>query len=274
MKRVVASSRRQWLYEVIFEHDTLQGRAFDVGLLLAVLTSVVVVMLESVASVNARYGQALFFAEWFFTGLFTVEYALRIYAAPRRLRYARSFFGVIDLVAVLPTYLSLAIAGAQQLLVIRIVRLLRVFRVLKMTEYRTEAEALRVALSKSWPKIVVFLGTVLTVVVIAGTAMHFVEGPEHGFDDIPQSMYWAIVTMTTVGYGDIAPGTTLGRGIASFIMILGYGIIAVPTGIVTASMVQNAAPTRSTLSCPSCDLDDHQSDASHCRVCGERLIEP
>jgi voltage-gated potassium channel len=269
VSEATTTSARDWLYVLIFEHDTWEGKVFDVALLVAVLSSVIIVILESVVAFRMQHGGVLRGAEWVFTALFTLEYALRVYAAPRRLRYVTSFFGLIDLVAILPTYVSLFAPGAQELLVIRIFRLLRTFRVLKLAEYRTEAEALRAALSASLPKIVVFIGTVLSVVVITGAAMHLVEGPAHGFDDIPRSMYWAIVTMTTVGYGDIAPGTTVGRGIASFIMVLGYGIIAVPTGIVSAEMVRHARGPGQT--CDACGLGDHQSDASHCRGCGERL---
>ncbi|MEM1030021.1 MAG: ion transporter [Myxococcota bacterium] len=261
---------RDNIYDVIFEHETWAGKAFDVALLVAVLLSVVVVILESVSAVRLAYGGALRAAEWMFTVIFTFEYALRLYAAPSRLRYATSFFGVIDLVAVVPTYVSLFVPGAQQLLVIRIFRLLRTFRVLKLVQYRSEAEALRAALGASLPKIVVFVGAVLSVVVITGATMHLIEGPEHGFDDIPRSMYWAIVTMTTVGYGDIAPGTTLGRGIASFIMILGYGVIAVPTGIVSAEMARQM-PEVLSRTCRACGCEDHQSDAAFCRQCGAAL---
>ncbi|MEM9693375.1 MAG: ion transporter [Myxococcota bacterium] len=261
---------RERIYTVIFEHDTKAGKAFDVALLVAVMLSVVVVILESVRAVHDMYGGALRALEWVLTALFTLEYGLRLYAAPSRLRYATSFFGVVDLVAVVPAYVSLFVPGAQQFLVVRIFRLLRTFRVLKLVRYRTEADALQAALAASLPKIVVFVGTVLSVVVITGAAMHLVEGPQHGFEDIPRSMYWAIVTMTTVGYGDIAPATTLGRGIASFIMILGYGIIAVPTGIVSAEIARHS-PESTTPPCPSCGAVDHQADALHCRRCGARL---
>lgn len=272
MKRVTADSPRTWLYQVIFKHNTREGRLFDVALIWAVMLSVVVVILESVTSIRARFHDLLLIAEWVFTIVFTIEYGLRLYSARRRWRYALSFFGIIDLIAILPTYLSLLIPGTQTLVVVRIFRTLRVFRVLKLSEYRAEAKALRKALGASTPKIVVFLGSVLSVVVIAGAIMYLIEGPEHGFADIPRSMYWAVVTMTTVGYGDIAPQTTLGRGIASFIMILGYGIIAVPTGIVSAELTRKPKKNKPrTPSCERCALAGHAPDAQYCRVCGERL---
>ena len=239
---------------------------------MAVLCSVLAAVLESVADIRARHGTALRAAEWICTLLFTVEYGLRLYSARRPARYALSFFGIVDLVSILPTYLSIMMPGAQGLLVVRALRLLRAFRVLKLAQYRSEEDALMRAIRASAPKIVVFVGTVLAVVVITGTAMHLVEGPENGFDDIPKSMYWAIVTMTTVGYGDIAPRTALGRGIASAIMILGYGIIAVPTGIVSAEVAKHGPSSgHSPRRCGQCDLAGHQPDARHCRGCGAPL---
>jgi voltage-gated potassium channel len=258
------------LYRVIFEHDTYAGKAFDLALLAAIALSVTAVMLESVPEVRRRHGRALFAAEWAFTLLFTVEYVLRLFCLRRPLRYALSFYGIVDLLAVVPTYVGLFVTGAHELLVIRALRLLRIFRVLKMGEYLSEAGILRAALRRSRPKITVFLVTVLTLVLIVGAAMHLVEGPENGFTSIPISVYWAIVTLTTVGYGDIAPRTGLGRLLASAVMIVGYGIIAVPTGIVTAELVRGAPGSRALdpRRCPGCDAGGHDADARHCKHCG------
>jgi voltage-gated potassium channel len=272
-EEVPLSPRRARLHEIIFEADTPAGKAFDVALLLTIALSVAVVMLESVTPISERYGRLLYLAEWFFTILFTVEYALRLTCVRYPLRYARSFFGIIDLLAILPTYLSLLIPGAQSLLVIRVFRLLRIFRIFKLTRYLGEARTLMVALRASRHKIVVFLGGVLSIVTIMGAFMYLIEGPEAGFTSIPRGVYWAIVTMTTVGYGDIAPRTVLGQTLAAFVMILGYAIIAVPTGIVSAELVQAArdAVARNTQACPGCGAEGHDRDASHCKRCGSRL---
>jgi len=262
-------SLRKRTYEIIFRADSAVGKAFDEILLVAILSSVVVVMLESVSSINQDHHDLLYILEWTFTILFTVEYILRLYSAPRRFRYARSFFGIIDLLAIIPTYLSLVFTGAQMLLVIRILRLLRIFRIFKLTRYLGEAHALRTALAYSRYKISVFLTAVLSTVVIIGALMHLIEGEASGFTSIPRSIYWAIVTMTTVGYGDIAPQTTLGQSLAAFLMIVGYGVIAVPTGIVTAEMMlhKNVAARK----CPRCGFPDHDPDAGFCKKCGAVL---
>jgi len=263
---------RERLHEIIFEADTPLGRAFDVALLWAIVLSVITVMLESVSEVRETHGAALAASEWFFTILFTIEYVLRLVSVRKPLGYAGSFFGVVDLVSILPTYLSLLIPGAQSLLVIRSLRLLRVFRVLKLAHFVGEAKILRAALRSSMPKITVFLWTVLTVVVIVGTLMYMIEGKESGFDNIPLSIYWAIVTMTTVGYGDIAPVSVLGRALAAVLMIMGYGVIAVPTGIVSVELSQAARKTRvTTQSCPVCSAEGHDEDAAHCKYCGAKL---
>lgn len=265
-------SARRRVAEIIFGHETPAGRAFDVGLIVAILASVATVSAETVGSLRASHGGLLRGVEWAFTGLFTVEYALRLWSAPRRWRYARSFLGVVDLVSILPTYLAVFVPGAQTLLTIRGLRLLRVFRILKLGEYVSEASSLVRALRQSRRKITVFLTTILTLVVVLGSLMYLVEGAEAGFTSIPRSVYWAIVTLTTVGYGDIAPRTGLGQTIAAFVMILGYAIIAVPTGIVTVELgnvarqdAARAAP------CPRCALPTHDADAHYCRRCGERL---
>ncbi len=263
---------RERLHEIVFESDTTAGRAFDVALLVAIGLSVLAVVLESVPSVQARHGRQLQLAEWGFTALFTAEYLLRIAIVRRPLAYLTSFFGLVDLVAVLPSWLGLAWPGAQTLLVVRALRLLRVFRVLKLANYLQEARILEAAIRASGRKIAVFLGVVVTIVVIVGTLMYVVEGPEHGFTSIPESMYWAVVTLSTVGYGDIAPRSALGKLLASMLMILGYGILAVPTGIVT---VELASATRagqiSAQACPACGRSGHDHDAVHCKYCGSAL---
>ncbi len=259
------------LHEIIFEADTPAGKAFDVALLVAILVSVVAVMLESVGSLKVSYGPALQTAEWTFTILFTVEYVLRIVSTGRPLRYVFSFFGLVDLLAIVPSYLSLFISGAQSLLVLRSLRLLRVFRVLKLTRYLGEADVLRTAIRSSGPKIVVFLGTVLSLVTILGTLMYLIEGEAHGFTSIPRSMYWAVVTMTTVGYGDIAPQTVLGQVVAGGVMILGYSIIAVPTGIVSAELGRSMRGEVTTRSCLECSREGHDADAVFCKFCGEEM---
>ncbi|GIV60559.1 MAG: ion transporter [Rhodothermaceae bacterium] len=257
-------------HEIIFEAETPAGRAFDVGLIGAILASVIVVMLESVAVVRARHGAFLYALEWGFTILFTIEYVLRLWCVGRPWRYAMSFFGIIDLLAVLPTYLSVLLPGTQYLLVLRLLRILRVFRVLKLVQYLSEAHLLAKALQASRRKITVFLFAVLTLVVIFGSLMYLIEGPAHGFTSIPRSIYWAIVTLTTVGYGDIAPQTNLGQALAAMIMILGYGVIAVPTGIVTVEL-SRATHTVSTRACPACGADGHDADAVFCKYCGTRI---
>lgn len=263
---------RHRLHEIIFEADTPAGRLFDVVLLWAILLSVTTVLLESVAPLRERYGEELRAAEWFFTALFTVEYVLRLVSVLKPLRYARSFFGLVDLLAILPTYLSLVLPGAQSLLVVRVLRLLRVFRVLKLASFLGQAEILLTALRASRQKIIVFLGGVLSTVIIMGAVMYLVEGEENGFDSIPRGMYWAIVTMTTVGFGDITPKTVPGQFIASLLMIAGYGVLAVPTGIVSVELA--AASRRAavdTQACPGCGAHGHDTDAVHCKYCGTAL---
>ncbi len=262
---------RERLHEIIFEADTPAGKAFDVALLVAIMLSVASVSLESVETIDARYHGLLFTAEWVFTGMFTVEYVLRLICTRRPIGYARSFFGVVDLLAVLPTWLSLLFPGAQHLMVIRALRLLRVFRVLKLGRYLSAATELRRAVWASRAKVIVFITAVLIVVVIMGSAMHVVEGKEAGFDSIPQSMYWAIVTMTTVGYGDVAPVTPLGKLLAAVVMILGYSFIIVPTGIITAELTRGHVKPVSTQACRECSREGHDVDAKCCKFCGAEL---
>ena len=244
---------------------------FDLLLFVAILASVLVVLLESVASVRARAGPTLRAFEWGFTVLFTIEYILRLVSVGRPLRYARSALGVIDLIAILPSNVSLILPGAQSLLVIRLLRLLRVFRVLKLAEYLRESRTLVQALRASWRKIAVFLMAVTTIVVVVGTLMYVIEGERHGFTSIPISVYWAVVTLTTVGYGDLAPATVLGRALAVVLMLTGYGIIAVPTGIVTAELTRVSTQPISTQACPTCGAEGHEADAAYCRRCGSKL---
>jgi len=259
-------------YTIIFEADTRAGRAFDLGLIALVLFSVLVVMLESVAAIDARFGELFNVVEYLLTAIFTLEYLLRLACVRHPWRYARSFYGVVDLLAVLPTYLALLVPELYALVDVRVLRLLRVFRVLKLSAYVAEYAMLAHALRASARKIQVFISVVLMVVVIMGTVMYVVEGPANGFTSIPASIYWAITTMTTVGFGDITPKTDLGRAIASCMMLLGWGVLAVPTGIVTAEMTaarrDRPATTRS---CHACLSEGHLPEARFCRDCGAAL---
>ena len=261
--------RDTW-YEVIFGHETFAGRLFDLILLILILLSVLTVLLESVRSIREAYGVYLRIAEWMFTTLFTIEYLARLVSAVNARRYARSFFGIVDLLAVAPVYLSFLFGVGHSFTVVRSLRLLRVFRILKLTEYIGEAAVLRIALRDSIRKITIFLMAVLTIVIIVGALMYQIEGEANGFTSIPAAMYWAIVTVTTVGYGDISPKTVPGRILASLLMIIGYGIIAVPTGIVTFEFARAAGrgPVRT---CSSCGLQPHDKDALHCKRCGALL---
>ena len=263
-------SIRNKLYEIIFEADTPAGKWFDIVLLWAIILSVLVVFLESISDLRNQYGDIFYYLEWFFTILFTLEYFLRIVSIKKASSYLFSFYGVIDLLAILPTYLSLVIVGSQYFLVIRILRLLRVFRILKLSHMVRQAAILRRALVASRGKIAVFLFAVLSLVVIIGSVMYVIEGPENGFTSIPVSMYWTIVTMTTVGYGDISPQTTLGQIFASIVMIMGYAIIAVPTGIVSVEMA-DATKKISSQVCPNCLKEGHDIDADYCKYCGSAI---
>ena len=265
-------SIKEQLHEIIFEADTPMGKLFDVVLLVAIVLSVLAVILETVANIRENYEELLNVLEWTFTVIFSLEYILRIWLVKKPWKYIFSFMGIVDLLSTIPTYISLFVAGPQYLLVIRTVRLLRVFRVLKLTRYLSEANVLKNALRQSAAKITVFIGGVVVLVLILGSLMYIIEGPENGFTSIPASMYWTIVTITTVGYGDITPATTLGQTIASIVMLLGYGIIAVPTGIVTAEMAfSKKEQAVSTQSCRSCSQEGHDPDAKHCKFCGEEL---
>lgn len=263
---------RKALHDVIFEAETPAGRAFDIALITLIILSVIIVILDSVKSYQQKYGEFLYAAEWFFTILFSIEYLLRLISVRRPLRYAFSFFGIIDILSIVPTYASLFIPGVQYLLTVRILRLLRIFRVFKLTEYISEAQTLKRALFASAKKIGVFILAVLTLVTVIGSLIYVIEGEENGFKDIPTSIYWAIVTLTTVGYGDISPKTALGQFFASIVMILGYGIIAVPTGIVTVE-ISKASKTflESSETCPNCLAEGHDRDAVFCKYCGAQL---
>lgn len=261
---------RQKLYEIIFEADTPKGKLFDVVLLVIILISILLVLLESVPSINARHLDLLRVLEWVITGIFTVEYVVRIFVVKRPFRYVTSFYGIIDFLAVVPTYLSLIFIGSQSLAVIRAIRLLRIFRIFKLNRYTMAGKNLSLAMKASREKIFVFLFFVINVVLIVGTLMYLIEGPENGFASIPTSIYWAIVTMTTVGYGDISPQTPTGQLLASVLMIAGYAIIAVPTGIVTAEMIRSTDHPNTQV-CPHCLHDKHESDALFCKKCGEKL---
>jgi len=265
-------SRRALTYHVIFDSEDGWALVFDVCLILAILASVAAVMLDSVGSFEAQYGPQLRALEWTFTVLFTVEYGLRLWSVREPRAYALSFFGLIDLLAVIPTYLSLLFPGGQALAVIRVLRVMRVFRVLKLAQYVGEASVLGTALRAARYKIAVFLIAVLTVVVVVGSMMYLVEGPAAGFTSIPRGVYWAIVTLTTVGYGDIAPVTPFGQALASVVMIMGYGMIAVPTGIVTAELtaLPRGRPAAAR-DCPSCGHEEVDVDATFCRRCGTAL---
>ncbi|MGB1102702.1 MAG: ion transporter [Crocinitomicaceae bacterium] len=266
---------RPWqkkLHVVIFEADTKAGKQFDWILLGAILLSILVVMLESVPEYAEAYGTWFTGIEWGLTILFSIEYMLRILSVKRPVTYILSFYGLVDLMSIVPTYLGLFFTGTHSLAIIRSLRLLRVFRILKLGKYISDGQNLIQALKNSRSKIIVFLGAILTSVTILGTIMYLIESPESGFTSIPRSIYWAIVTLTTVGYGDIAPATDLGQFISAIVMILGYAVIAVPTGIVTNELIQTKSKDKiSTQVCESCSREGHDKDAIYCKFCGEKL---
>lgn len=263
------SPLRARVFHIIFGTDTPSGKRFDVILLWAIVISVLLVLLESVPTIRSRYGPYLYMAELVFTFLFTLEYAARIWSTRWPKRYIFSFFGIVDLLAILPTYIGLVFIGAHSLMVIRALRLLRIFRVLKLARFVSEANVMVKAFQASRRKITVFVLTVLTITIIFGTLMYMVESAEAGFTSIPRSIYWAIVTLTTVGFGDITPQTALGQAIASIVMILGYGTIAVPTAIMSAEMMRTSSETG--MECQNCHATDHLTDARYCRKCGTEL---
>lgn len=261
---------REKLYELIFEADTQKGKIFDLALLIVILISIALVMLESIPAIRQEHHQLLKLSEWIITIIFTLEYILRILIVRKPYKYIFSFYGIIDLLSVIPTYLSLVIIGSQSLIVIRVLRLLRVFRILKLTRYSLAGRSLAKALWASRAKVSVFIFFVIILVVIIGTIMYLVEADKgSGFTSIPRGIYWAIVTLTTVGYGDISPITALGQFLASIVMIIGYAIIAVPTGIVTAEILRS--PKNNTQVCPECLHESHDDDAIFCKKCGSKI---
>lgn len=268
-----SNSWRERLYVMIFQSDTLAGRRFDGILLLIILASLVIVMLDSIDSIHQNYADVLAYIEWGFTIIFLGEYILRLYCSPKPLRYAFSFYGLVDLLAIVPGILALYYSDAQYLLIIRIIRMLRIFRVLKLSPYLKQANYLMSALRGSKQKIVVFLVSVCTLVTVFGTLMYVIEGPEHGFTSIPKGIYWAIVTLTTVGFGDIVPKTPLGQVISSLVMITGYSIIAVPTGIFTAELANAMRSEQLQHDCPVCKKNSHEHGAAFCSRCGNALFK-
>lgn len=269
MKRLLYIPKER-LYKIIFEAETREGKIFDIVLMMVILLSILLVVLESVPQIDEDYHAVLKILEWIITLIFTAEYIVRIRIVKQPWKYVFSFYGIIDFLAVLPTYLSIIFVGSQSLVVIRAIRLLRVFRILKLNRYIYAGQNLGRALWASREKIFVFLFFVLNIVIIVGTLMYLIEGPEHGFSSIPKSIYWAIVTMTTVGYGDISPMTPLGQFLASIVMIVGYAIIAVPTGIVTVGIIRKSNRTN-TQTCDNCMHGDHEDDAAFCKKCGQKL---
>ncbi len=270
-EQVLLSPKQRWLHNIIYEADTFAGKCFDVCLIFMILLSTTTVMLDSIRSVREAWGGLLNGLDWFITIVFTVEYCLRIYAVSRPLNYMTSFYGVVDLVSVLPSYLSLIIPGAHYFSVIRIFRVLRIFRILKLAQYLSAADELASALVASRQRITVFILGVMTLVVFIGSAMYVIEGEENGFTSIPISIYWAVVTLTTVGYGDISPKTALGQAFSVLIMILGYGIIAIPTGIVTAELTTGKKAELTAQTCPTCCAEGHDHDAVYCKYCSSKL---
>lgn len=267
-------SLKNQLYIIIFGTHTRAGKVFDISLIIAILLSLIVLVLESVSSVHAQWAKELRYLEFTFTGLFTIEYLLRLYCSPKPVAYAKSFYGVIDLLAILPTYLTLFFPAASFMGIIRAIRVLRIFRVLKLVRYLQESNILLRSLLMARRKIFVFFISVAILVTIFGALIYMIEGPQNGFTSIPKSIYWAIVTITTVGYGDLVPQTPLGKAIASLTMLMGYSILAVPTGIITAELHQEMNAHKSLVRCPNCSRSGHDSDAMYCKHCGGELADP
>lgn len=267
-------SLRHELYAIIFQSNTRAGRAFDIALIICILASSTIVMFDSVAEINQRYGRQLLLAEWFFTGLFSLEYGLRIFCTHRPFKYIFSFYGLIDLLAILPSYVSLLIPGTHYLQVIRILRILRIFKILKMTQFVIQSNLLLNALWASRHKILIFLFAISTLLVVFGSAMYLIEGPDNGFTNIPTCIYWAVVTLTTVGFGDITPKTDLGRAVSALVMIIGYAIIAVPTGIFSAELNQAIKRQNNDENkvCRRCGKRGHEAEANYCMTCGQSLL--
>ncbi len=286
-KKKEYNATREKIFEIIFEADTPMGKWFDILLIIAIIASVIIVMLESVNTINDRFGQLFRIFEWILTAFFTIEYIMRLYVVHRPLKYALSFFGIVDLLSILPSYLSIFFAGTHSLMVIRAIRLLRVFRIFKLANYSKDGKHILTALNASKRKIFVFLMFVMLLVIIFGSVMYLIEGSQPGspFDSIPRSIYWAIVTLTTVGYGDISPTTSFGQFLAAIVMLLGYAVIAVPTGIVSSEMTNEGNKKKkkkkgknrehvhqyNTQVCSECLFDDHEDDAHFCKKCGTEL---
>lgn len=267
----MSQQRREQLYTIIFGTDTPAGQRFDIILIYTILLSVIALMLDTVVAVHDRWTLVLYGIEWFFTVLFTLEYGTRIYCSPNRKKYIFSFYGIVDLISIVPTYLALILAGANYLLVIRLLRVFRVFRVFKMFRYLSEANLLVRAVWLGRRKILVFFMSVLIISTVFGSLMYLVEGPEYGFTSIPKSIYWTIVTITTVGYGDITPHTVLGQIISTLAMLIGYSIIAIPTGIVTAEMAVEIQREKNLKKCANCNKSGHDRDSEHCKWCGAKF---
>lgn len=267
-------SLKHHLYVIIFGTHTTAGRAFDISLIIAIIASLIVLVLDSIPALNAKWANVFMYLEYSFTALFTIEYLLRLYCSPKPTAYARSFYGVIDLLAILPTYLALFFPAASYISVIRMLRVMRIFRILKLVRYLQDSNILLRSLLMAKRKIFIFFSTVGILVIILGSIIYVIEGPKHGFTSIPQSIYWAIVTITTVGYGDLVPKTPIGQAIASITMLLGYSILAVPTGIITAELNQEMNAHRSLVRCPNCSRSGHDSDAHFCKHCGGELADP
>ncbi|MEL7893632.1 ion transporter [Vreelandella neptunia] len=269
-----AEGLRTRLFHIIFESDTPRAKAFDIALIVAILMSVTVIMLDSIESYDERYGEVFFYLEWTFTLLFTIELALRIYCLEKPTLYLRSFYGIVDLIAVLPTWLVLLVPGAHGLVIVRLLRVLRIFRILRLMEFVGEARLLLDALKRSLRQILLFFSAILMVITLFAALMYTIESPEAGFTSIPMSMYWAIVSMTTVGYGDIVPATSLGKSITVILMLLGYSIIAVPTGVFSAQVIRSIREERySEEACPGCGHERHEKRARYCLRCGTWLDE-
>ncbi|MFM2590547.1 ion transporter [Vibrio sp. TBV020] len=268
------NSLRHHLYVIIFGTHTKAGRAFDIALIVAIISSLIVLVLESIPSVYAQWARELRYLEYTFTALFTIEYLLRLYCSPKPVAYAKSFYGVVDLLAILPTYLAIFFPSASFMGVIRALRVMRIFRVLKLVRYLQDSNILLRSLLMARRKILIFFSAVAILVTIFGALIFVIEGPNNGFTSIPKSIYWAIVTITTVGYGDLVPQTDLGKAVASLTMLLGYSILAVPTGIITAELNQEMNSHKSLVKCPNCSKAGHEPDAMFCKHCGSELADP
>ncbi|MGF1763935.1 ion transporter [Aliivibrio kagoshimensis] len=271
---MTSKNLKHQLYTVIFGTHTQAGKAFDILLIVIILASQLTLILESISHVRQQYGDVLRLLEYSFTAVFTVEYLLRLYCSPKPTAYARSFYGVIDLLAILPTYLAIFFPSASFLAIIRLLRVMRIFRILKLVRYLQDSNILMRSLLMSKRKIIIFFSTVAILVSVFGSMMFVIEGPDNGFTSIPQSIYWAIVTITTVGYGDLVPHTHLGKAVASLTMLLGYSILAVPTGIITAELSHEMSAHRQLVKCPNCTRSGHEDDSHYCKHCGSELPEP